>query len=155
MAEEIKQNANETPETKESWILAMIEREALPTELRTESAEEFFRKYDVPKSTYYYQASKIENQEKILELSIRTARKYTSDVLDGLGKRAILDNKAAEIYLKFILQLAEKIDHKYTFDLSDKKQKALDILLREEDDQQTSAAKDDKGDIGGESISSK
>ena len=153
MAEEPKKEITETkPEIKPDWISAMLEREALPPESRSETAEEFFRKWDVPKSTYYYQASKDDNQRKIVELSIKNARKYAPEVLDGLGKRAILDNKAAEIYLKFILQLAEKIDHKHTFDLSDEKKKKLDLLF-ENNDKQTSTAKNDSGNAGGESVS--
>mgnify|MGYP001575724156 CR=1 FL=1 len=93
-----------------SWIDVMIEREALPREARAETAEEFFVKWNIPKSTYYWHASKKENQERIVALALNNAKKYAPEVLDGLGQRGIKDNKAAELYLKFILQLAEKTD---------------------------------------------
>ncbi len=98
-----------------TWIDAMIEREALPPEAREETVEEFCRKWNVPRSTYYYQASKSENKDRIVKLSLNYAKKYASEILDSLGKRAIEDNKATELYLKFILQLAERVENKADF----------------------------------------
>lgn len=93
-----------------NWLDAMIERQALPEEVREGTNEEFFKKWNVSSSTYYYQASKEENQAKIVKLALNNAKKYAPEVLNNLGERAVKDNKAAEMYLKFILQLAEKTD---------------------------------------------
>ncbi|MBI5573482.1 MAG: hypothetical protein HY919_02880 [Elusimicrobia bacterium] len=93
-----------------NWLDAMIEREALPREARLETVENFLKKWNVACSTYYYQASRKENQEKIVKLALSNAKKYAPEVLEGLGIRGIKDNKAAELYLKFILQLAERTD---------------------------------------------
>lgn len=93
-----------------TWIDEMVEREALPPELREGTVDVFCAKWKVPRSTYYYQASKKENQDKIVELAIRYAKKYTSEVLDKLGQRALEDNKATELFMKFVLALAEKTD---------------------------------------------
>lgn len=97
-------------ETIKSWIDEMIEREALPPELRENTTDDFCQKHNVPRSTYYYQASKKENQDKIVGLALNYAKKYTSEVLDNLGQRAKSDNKATELFLRFVLELAEKRD---------------------------------------------
>ena len=93
-----------------TWIDEMVEREALPPELRVGTNEEFCQKHGIGNSTYYYQASKADNQEKIVALAINYAKKHTSEVLENLGVRAKSDNKATELFIKFILQLAERTD---------------------------------------------
>uniref|UniRef100_A0A6M3KV49 Uncharacterized protein n=1 Tax=viral metagenome TaxID=1070528 RepID=A0A6M3KV49_9ZZZZ len=102
MEEENKENIN--------WLEIMIERQALPEEVREGTNTEFCQKLGIAHSTYYYQASKPENQKRIIDLSIQNARKYAPTVLDNLGQRAKTDNKATEMYLKFILQLAENLN---------------------------------------------
>jgi hypothetical protein len=93
-----------------NWIIEMIKREAVPLALRLETTGDFCKKYKIPESTYYYQASKPENQEKIVNSALNNAKKYAPEVLDNLGERAKNNSKDAEMYLKFILQLAEKKD---------------------------------------------
>jgi len=93
-----------------NWLDAMIGRQALPEEVREETTLQFCDKWKISKSTYYYQASEEENQRKIVKLALSNAKKYAPDVLDNLGLRGKNDNRAAELYLKFILQLAEKTD---------------------------------------------
>ncbi|KKR19971.1 MAG: hypothetical protein UT51_C0011G0003 [Candidatus Nomurabacteria bacterium GW2011_GWC2_39_41] len=98
-----------TGETKEiNWIDEMIIREAIPKTLREGSNAEFCQKYGIAESNYYYHSSKTENKKKSLEIAIENAKKYAPEVLENLGERATTDNRAAEMYLKFILQLAEK-----------------------------------------------
>ena len=91
-----------------NWIDEMIIREATPQQLREGINSEFCQKWGVPESTYYWNTSKKENQDKIVELALRYAKKHTSDVLENLGVRAKEDNKAAELFIKFVLELAEK-----------------------------------------------
>jgi len=93
---------------KVNWIDKMIEREALPPTLREETVEVFCNTYNIGTSTYYYQASKPENQEKIVNLSVNYAKKHTSEILDNLGERAKKDNKASELFLEFILKFAKR-----------------------------------------------
>ena len=106
-----EKDKEEGEENKSSWIDAMIEREATPPELRKEVNQKFCKKWEVPESTYYYHAAKPENQEKIIALALNYAKRHTSEILENLGVRAKSDNKAAELFIKFILQLAEKIDN--------------------------------------------
>ena len=93
-----------------TWLDEAIEREALPPEAREETTQAFCKRWDLPDSNYYYHIAKEENQAKIVKLAINNARKYAPEVLDNLGERAKKDNKATEMYLKFILELAEKAD---------------------------------------------
>ena len=104
-------------EIKKTWIDEMIERQAIPEELREETNGAFCEQRGIPESTYYYHAAKSENQEKIIKIALSNAKKYAPEVLENLGVRAKSDNKAAEMYLKFVLQLAEKIESKH--ELSD------------------------------------
>lgn len=93
-----------------NWIDEMIIREATPKPLRTETVEQFCKKYDIVESNYYYQASKTENQEKSIKIAIQNAKKHTAEVLENLAERAKENNKDAKLYLEFILQLATKTD---------------------------------------------
>lgn len=88
----------------------MIVREAVPAPIRTDTVAEFCGKYGIGDSTYYYQSSKPENQTKIISLALQNAKKYAPEVLDNLAERAKSNSKDTEMYLKFILQLAEKTD---------------------------------------------
>jgi hypothetical protein len=97
-------------EEKKNWLEEMVERQALPEEARQETTDEFCAKHGISRSTYYYQASKSENQQKILSLALANAKKYAPEVLDNLGQRAKTNSKDAEMYLKFILQLKEQMD---------------------------------------------
>ena len=93
-----------------NWINELIKRQALPEEVREGTNAEFCAKWGIAESTYYYQASKQENQQEIVKLALNNAKRYAPEVLENLGVRAKSNDKAAEMYLKFILQLAEKTD---------------------------------------------
>lgn len=97
-------------ERPKTWLEEAIEREALPAEAREETTTAFCERWKIPQSTYFYNISKRENQEVIVGLAMNNAKKYAPEVLDNLGERAKNDNKATEMYLKFILALAEKAD---------------------------------------------
>lgn len=94
----------------ENWLDAMIERQALPEEIRKETTAEFCKKWGVPESTYYYHASKEENQKKIIGIALNNAKKHAPEVLENLGVRAKNNTNDTALYLKFILQLIEKAD---------------------------------------------
>lgn len=97
-------------EEKQNWIELMLEREALPETVREQTTGEFCKEQNVPQSTYYYHVSKEENKKKVISIAINNAKKHAPTVLNNLGERGKDDNKAAELYMKFILQLAEKTD---------------------------------------------
>lgn len=100
-------------ETKKSWVEEMIEREALPKTLRTETVEDFCARHGVSVSTYYYQSSKTENWKKVLEISLMSAKKEVPDVLKVLGEKAKSgDMKAIDLYLDYVVQLSKNIDIK-------------------------------------------
>lgn len=95
---------------EKNWLDEMILRQALPEEIREETTAEFCKKWDVPESTYYYHASKPENHERIIKIALSNVKKHAPEVLENLGVRAKTNSKDAEMYLKFILQLAERTD---------------------------------------------
>jgi hypothetical protein len=98
-------------EQKESnWLDELIVRQALPEEIRSGTNADFCQKWGISESTYYYQASKPENQSKIVNLALQNTKKHAPEVLENLAVRAKSNSKDAEMYLKFILQLAEKTD---------------------------------------------
>ena len=99
--------------TNKSWVEEMIEREALPKTLRTETVEDFCARHGVSVSTYYYQSSKTENWKKVLEISLMSAKKEVPDVLKVLGEKAKSgDMKAIDLYLDYVVQLSKNIDVK-------------------------------------------
>lgn len=100
----------EEEKPKVSWIDAMVEREALPAELREGTGDDFCEKYKVPKSTYYYHLSKPEIKQRIIEISLNNAKRFVPEVLENLAKRAQENTRDTELYLKFVLALREKTD---------------------------------------------
>lgn len=94
------------------WITLAIEREATPKVLRVGTTEEFCDRHQLNSKKYYYQMSKKENQERIVEMSLNLAKKHTPEVLENLGTRAHEDNKAAELFLEYVLKLSKQLDIK-------------------------------------------
>lgn len=93
-----------------NWLDKMIERQATPEALRAETTTTFCKEHKLTESNYYYHTQKEENQKKIIACCLRNAKKHAPDVLENLGVRGKKDNRAAELYMKFILELAEKTD---------------------------------------------
>jgi hypothetical protein len=99
--------------TNKSWVEEMIEREALPKTLRTETVEDFCARHGVSVSTYYYQSSKTENWKKVLEISLMSAKKEVPEVLKVLADKAKGgDAKFVDMYLNYVIQLAKQLDIK-------------------------------------------
>lgn len=99
--------------TEKNWIQAMIEREATPKAARQETIAEFCAKWDVDTSTYYYQARKKENKREIVGIWLNEATNGGNEVLEKLKQNALEGKeKSIEMYLKFILELAENLDVK-------------------------------------------
>lgn len=108
-----------------NWIDAMIQREAIPKVLREDTVEGFCKQWEVPESTYYYQATRKENQKEILKIALSLAKKGTPEVLEKLREKAESgDTKAIEMFLNYVLELSKNLDVK-----SDGKQLPQPILL--------------------------
>lgn len=96
---------------KKDWIIEMIEREATPKSLRTETIKAFSDRNDIDTSLYQYHKVKPDNQKRIVKLCLDTAKEMTPEVLDKLGQNAIEGKeKSIEMFLKYITELAEKTD---------------------------------------------
>lgn len=102
---------NNTPDKKLGWVNEMIQREATPKPERTETVEQFCKRFGISSETYFYQARKKENQKAIIEIWLNEAVKGGNEVLHKLKDNALEGKeKSIEMYLKFILQLAEKTE---------------------------------------------
>lgn len=98
---------------KKNWIQEMIEREATPKPTRTDTVEQFAERHGIDSSTYYYQARKKENKRQIINIWLNEAMDGGNEVLQKLREKARQgDNKSMELYLKFVLELAENLDIK-------------------------------------------
>lgn len=97
-------------EERIDWVHEMIERESTPEHLREETTRQFCEKRGIPESTYYYTRNKKENQEKIFEICLHLAKKYTPEIMENLGERAKGDNKAAEIFLEYVWKQKKRMD---------------------------------------------
>ena len=95
-----------------AWVADMIQNESTPKEYRNyPTIEEFCKKYDISIATYYYQASKKDNQSQIIEKCLRYANNSTPEILEVLRDKAKQgDNKAIEMHLEYISKLSKKID---------------------------------------------
>lgn len=98
---------------KKGWIKELIERESIPKAERTETIEKFCERHGISESTYDYQRRKKENKVKVLEIWLNEAFYGGNSVLRKLKEKADDgDTKAIELYMKFILELAENLDVK-------------------------------------------
>ena len=96
-----------------NWIQEMIEMEVIPKPVRTETVVDFCKRHDIAENTYYYQARKKENQDKIVELSLSVAKSSVPDILKVLVDKAKKgDMKAIDTYLDSVVKLAKNIDVK-------------------------------------------
>jgi len=96
---------------EKSWVDKMVERETLPRQLRKETIVEFCQENGIGENTYYYQARKKENQEKIIEISLRVAKSSVPEVLKVLVDKAEKgDMKAIDTYLDSVVKIAKNLD---------------------------------------------
>jgi hypothetical protein len=91
----------------------MWEREATPKAAREETQEEFCNKWGIATSTYSYQRLRKENKKKVVEIWLNEALNGGNEVLSKLKENALEGKeKSIEMYLKFVLELAENLDIK-------------------------------------------
>jgi hypothetical protein len=97
----------------ENWVDKMIEREATPKSMRSDTVDQFCAKYGISESTYYYQSNKTDNWKKVLEISLMSAKKEVPEVLKVLAEKAKSgDMKAIDLYLDYVIQLSKNVDIK-------------------------------------------
>lgn len=137
----------------DQWLQDMIDRESTPEHLRTETTADYCKRIGIPQRTYYYHCAKADNQKKILENSLNIAKTHTVDILHNLAERARKDNKAAEMFLDYVLQLSKSIGVKVDIQssLTKEQQAILDKILYA---QKGSDRQNDTGNTTGESVHS-
>jgi len=97
--------------SKKDWIQEMCEREATPKAAREGTIESFCKKWGISESTYGYQKRLKENKKKIVEIWLNEASNGGNEVLAKLKDNALEGKeKSIEMYLKFVLELAENLD---------------------------------------------
>lgn len=100
-------------EDKKDWIEEMCQREATPKAERTETIEKFCERLGISVSTYNYQKNKKENIRRKVEIWLIEASNGGNEVLAKLKENALTGKeKSIELYLKFVLELAENLDIK-------------------------------------------
>lgn len=98
---------------KKTWIDEMCEREAIPKGARKETRIDFCKRWDIAESTYDYQRRQKDNKKRIIEIWLNEATYGGNEVLAKLKENALLGKeKSIEMYLKFVLELAENLDIK-------------------------------------------
>jgi hypothetical protein len=97
---------------KEDWVEKAIEYEATPRSLRVPKTDrEFYKQLGIKESTYYYTIAKKENQDRIIDLCFRQAKKRTPNILKKLGEKAEEGNDTSIAqFLEYILEIKKRID---------------------------------------------
>jgi len=68
--------------------------------------------YQIPESTYYYQLQNKEFMEKMVRIGLTRAKKMLPKILQNLEKNIESGKeKSIEMGLKYILEIADRIDH--------------------------------------------
>lgn len=99
--------------SKKTWIDALCEREATPKAAREGTIESFCKEWGISPSTYNYQRLRKENKKRIVEIWLNEATNGGNEVLNKLKENALEGKeKSIEMYLKFVLELAENLDIK-------------------------------------------
>ena len=76
------------------------------------SVSDYCNKTGIPRSTYYWLLSNDDTIKDVIKKALTSAKGYVMEILDSLGQKAASgDSKSQELYIKYILQLAEKLDH--------------------------------------------
>lgn len=99
---------------KVDWVEKAIEYEATPKSLREPKEKgDFIKSLGIPVRTYYYNIGKTENKARIVKIWLNEALNDGNEVLQKLAEKAKAgDMKAIELYMKFVLELAENLDIK-------------------------------------------
>jgi len=100
------------------WIAKAIEYEATPRALRIPKKKgEFISSLKdiqgnpIPSSTYYYELSKKENSDKIIDISFRYAKRLTPEVLEKLGEKAVSGNDTSIAqFMEYVLEIKKRLD---------------------------------------------
>lgn len=129
-------------EERKDWKEEAILYMATPETLREpKDVVDFLKEYDVASSSFYYFVRKKETKQRILDICLDNAKKRTPEILEKLGENAANgDNKAIEMYLKFILELSEKT--KVEIDLGEKDRDSLQKIVKQLNEQKGSSESD-------------
>jgi len=109
---ESSENLSVPPKEKKDWIAEGILWYATPKALRDpKTATTFCKLHGVPYSTFKYEMAKAENQEQIIDLCFKQAKKRTPEILEKLGQKAEEGNDTSIAqFLEFVLERKKKLE---------------------------------------------
>ena len=97
----------------DNWLDAAIEREATPKALRENTVAQFSEKWGIKPDKYNYEMGKEENWKKVLEISLRFAKKAVPEIVQKLTEKAEMgDLNAIAMVMDKIYKLASNLDVK-------------------------------------------
>ena len=96
-----------------TWVGEMIEWLSVPKDLRhPKTVVEFCDKMGIRRDQYYTQAEDIKFQQRLIRRMKSIVKDRAPEVFDKLLQNALEgETKAIELYMKYIMELAEKIEH--------------------------------------------
>lgn len=96
-----------------TWSAEMLEWLAIPKDLRhPKTVVEFCDKVGIRRDEYYTEAENPIFQKNLLKRMRSIVKDRAPEVFDKLLQNAIEgETKAIELYMKYIMEIAEKIDH--------------------------------------------
>lgn len=103
-------NFQGAPKSWEEEVLGWL---SIPKDLRfPKTVVELCDKLEIRRDEYYTMVGKPEFQKKLLERMVSRARESAPEVFDRLLQNAKEgETKAIELYLKYVLEIAEKFEH--------------------------------------------
>lgn len=115
---------------EKSWIENAVIWKATPKDLREpKTAKELHESLGVPEATFYFELAKPEIQRRILAKALLQIKDGTPDVLGKLKENALEGKeRSIEMYLKYVLEIAEKVDVGVTDKTKDELKSIVDNL---------------------------
>lgn len=119
--------------------------------------KELYTLYGLPESTYYWTTSKKEFKQRIVEKCVNEAKEWMPELIEVLKEKAIVDKseKSIEMALKYIAEIAEKIDHTSKGEkigMTKEEEQTLNALLYGTN-KQIGTGESDQRDTTGENVS--
>lgn len=99
---------------EKSWIEDALVYLATPKDKRYPATiVDFCEQHGIPRATFYFEIEKKSFQEKLLKRMLSAVKEHAPEVLDRLVQNAKEgETKAIEIFMKYVLEVAEKVEHK-------------------------------------------
>jgi hypothetical protein len=97
---------------EKSWLKDALEYLATPKDMRVpKKVVDFCEQKGIKRGDFYYECQKDDFQEKLLKKMILNIKDDAPEIFDKLAQNAKAGSeKAIELFLKYIMKIAEKFD---------------------------------------------